>query len=313
MADDTSQFDEQVLHDEYSDEVVRLFLFGKLPVAEQVKFEERLFSDEQFETRVRLAEHELADDYAYERLSATERDLFEQKFLVSSARRRQVRVSSALRDRFASMPQVSAPVSSVKTRISERLQGLLGLNQPFWKLALRVAILILLVGTIWTVLREPRVQKLIGIRRPAPALAPAPNRQDANHLKKAPPTTFRQPTPAPFALDPDANSASIMLFPQHGYDPVHIMQVGFPDSQESTLHILLAFGEEHGEEQKMFRAELLTLAGRSIFKESLFRPIGPGAISFDVPVMFLDAGDYQVKLGRVTDGTEVAAYYFRLQ
>jgi hypothetical protein len=313
MADDTSQFDEQDLPDEYSNEVVRLFLFGKLPAAQQVKFEERLFSDEQFETRVRLAENELADDYAYERLSATERDLFEQKFLVTSARRQQVRVSSALRHRFASMPQVSTTVASAKPTISKRFQGLLGLNQASWKLALRVAILILLVGTMWTVLRGPRIQKLIGIRRPAPALAPAPNRQEANHPKKAPPTTFRQPTPAPFTLDPDANSAMVMLFPQHGYDPVHITQVGFPDSQHSTLHLLLVFREEHGEEQEIFRAELLTLAGRSVFKENLFRPTGVGAISFDVPVMFLDPGDYQVKLSRVAGGTEAATYYFRVQ
>jgi hypothetical protein len=313
MADDTSQFDEQVSHDEYSDEVVRLFLFGKLPAARQVKFEERLFSDEQFETRVRLAENELADDYAYERLSATERDLFEQKFLVSTARQQQVRVSSALRDRFASMPQVSATESSAKTTISERLKSLLSRNQPSWNLALRVAVLILLVGTIWTVLRGPRVRKLIGLRRPVPASAPDPNRQEANHPKKAPPTTFRQPTPVPFGFDPDANPAAIMLFPQHGYDPVHIMQVGFPDRQHSTLHLLLAFSEEHSEEQEMFRAELLTLAGRSVFKENPFRPIGAGAISFDVPVMFLDPGDYQVKLSRVAGGTEVATYYFRVQ
>ena len=309
MADDTSQFDEQVLPDEYSDEVVRLFLFGKLPAAQQVTFEERLFSDEQFETRVRLAENELADDYAYERFSATERDLFEQRFLVSTARQQQVRVSSALRDRFASMPQVSATMSSAKTTIKERLQGLLGLNQPSWKLALRVAILILIVGTMWTVLRGPRIQKLIGRRRPVPALAPDPNRQETNHPKKAPPTTFRQPTPAPFGLDPDANPVTIMLFPQHGYDPVHIMQVGFPDSQHSTLHLLLAFSEE----PEMFRAELLTLAGRSVFEENPLRPIGVGAMSFDVPVMFLDPGDYQVKLSRVAGGTEVATYYFRLQ
>jgi hypothetical protein len=309
MADDTSQFDEQVLHDEYADEAVRLFLFGNLPPARQVKFEERLFADEQFETRVRLAENELADDYAYERLTATERDLFEQKFLVSTARRQKLKVASALRDRFVSTSQVSALVSSVRTRISERLQRLLGLNQPSWKLALRVAILILLVGTMWTVLRGPRIQKLIGRRQPVPALAPDPNRQEANHPKKAPPTTFRQPTPAPFGLDPDANPVTVMLFPQHGYDPVHIMQVGFPDSQHSTLHLLLAFREE----QEMFRAEILTLAGRSVFEENPLRPIGVGAISFDVPVMFLDPGDYQVKLSRVGGGTEVATYYFRLQ
>jgi hypothetical protein len=276
-------------------------------------FDEQLFADNSLERRVRLAEYELADDYAYYRLELAERKLFEQKFLVSTTRQQTVRVSEALRDRFASAAVETAVVPSSRTLIRERLRRWLGLHQAPWKIALRVAVLILLIGTMWTVLRGPRVQQLIGRRRPAPAVTPDPNRQEANHPKKAPPTTFRQPTPAPFRFDPDANPAAIMLFPQHGYDPGQIKQVGFPDSQHSTLHLFLAFREEHGEEQEMFRAELLTLAGRSVLTENPFRPTGAGAISFDVPVMFLDQGEYQVKLSRVADRREVATYYFRVQ
>jgi len=62
--------------------------------------------------------------------------------------------------------------------------------------------------------------------------------------------------------------------------------------------------------------ELHTVAGQSVFSEESLKPaVGGTTIDFDVPVRFLKAGDYQVKLSRVTDGIEegAATYYFRVQ
>src|ERR1700675_1668137 len=87
---------------EFSDEAIRCFLLGRLRAPEQVAFERQLFSDPRLDSRVRLAELDLTDDYTYLRLSAGARELFEEKFLVSANRRRKVEVSIALRDRFAS-------------------------------------------------------------------------------------------------------------------------------------------------------------------------------------------------------------------
>ena len=75
---------------EVSDETIRRFVLGRLSVSEQPAFEQRLFSEDALDARVRLAELDLADDYAYGRLSNDERALFEEKFLVSADRRQKV-------------------------------------------------------------------------------------------------------------------------------------------------------------------------------------------------------------------------------
>src|SRR5438128_541354 len=135
---------------EFTDAAIRRFLFGRLSAAEQTTFEEYLFTDESLEARVRLAEFDLADDYALERLSAADRKAFEKKFLLSAERTRQLKVSTALRDRFASTATLAAPAPKVATAsISERLRLLFGLNQRAWRLAFGVAILVVLVGMVW--------------------------------------------------------------------------------------------------------------------------------------------------------------------
>lgn len=264
MADDTSQFDQQVSHDEHSDEVVRLFLFGKLPAAQQVKFEERLFSDEQLETRVRLAENELADDYAYERLSATERDLFEQKFLVSTARRQKLSVSKALHERFAA----PSPAPATAT-LGERLQRLLSWNQVSWKLAAAVVTLVLFVGTTWLLLRRPQLrqelitqgQKLIPRRRPVPPARPDQNREETHHPKL--PSSGENSIPPPPAPTVVAN---IILVPEGAYDGDHITHVSLPQSEGNLLRVQLAVERNR---LGQYQVEVLTVSGQTIFAESL--------------------------------------------
>src|SRR6266404_9302397 len=140
MDDDTRQFKESNSQ-EFSDDAIRRFLFGRLSAAEQAAFEEYLLTGESLEARVRLAEFDLADDYALERLSAADRQAFEKKFLLSAERTRQLKVSTALRDRFASTTTVAAPAPKGATAsISERLRLRFGLNQRAWRLAFGVAI-----------------------------------------------------------------------------------------------------------------------------------------------------------------------------
>jgi hypothetical protein len=311
MADDTSQFDEQVLHDEYSDEVVRLFLLGKLPAAQQVKFEERLFSDEQFETRVRLAENELADDYAYERLSATERDLFEQKFLVSTERRQKLRVSEALHQRFAAPSPAPA-----RATLGERLQRLLSWNQVSWKLAAAVVTLVFFAGTTWLLLRRPQLRqelitqgkKLIPRRRPVAPAKPDQNREESHH-PKLPSSGENSIPPPPVAMV----VANIILIPESAYDGDHIAHLSLPQSDVNLLRVQLAVERNR---PGQYQVEVLTVSGQTIFTESLLEKDTSGAaVAFEIPVRLLVAGDYQIKLARITDGREegVATYYFRVQ
>src|SRR2546430_2405877 len=176
MADNLEQFSRDN-SSQFSDEAVRRFLLGQLSAVEQAPFEERFSSDESLEARVRLVECELADDYAFERLSAADRTLFEQIYLVSANRKQTLMVSSALRDRFASAS--AAPVEQHMT-IRERLKFRVALTQPVWRLAFGLVILILLVGTAWLVTKEPQiVRRFIPKRAPATASPAAP--REAGH------------------------------------------------------------------------------------------------------------------------------------
>jgi hypothetical protein len=324
MADNTEQLDKEN-SPEFPDEAIRRFLFGGLNAAEQLRFEEALFADERLETRVRLAECELADDYAFGRLSAAERELFEQRYLVSTARQQKLSVSKALRDRFASASDVTQTGSlrsqsvqtdtpSAGTTIGERLQRLLGLNQPSWRLAFSVVILILLIGTVWSVLREPHIRnKFFAKRRPVPAATPNAEQQEAHHAIKPSPTPPQEKTPSPPQPEhPIPVPGAIVLVPENKYDRDRIAQVSLaPDARD--LHMQLEFKSN---QPATYRAELLTVAGQTVFTQtSLKPPAGGTTIDFAVPVRFLKAGDYQVKLSRVTDGIEegAATYYFRVQ
>ena len=52
-----------------SDGMIRGFLLCRLGEGTRARFEERLFTDDELERRVRLAEFELTDDYVFGRLS----------------------------------------------------------------------------------------------------------------------------------------------------------------------------------------------------------------------------------------------------
>lgn len=289
--------------EQFSDETIRRFLLGSLTAAEQATFDERLFSEDGLEKRVRLAECELADDYAFERLKAADKELFEQKFLVTAARHQKLTVSEALRDRFAPDSVVTIVPSAMT--IAERLQRRLGFGRPAWKLAFRVIILLLLIGTMWSVLRGPRLGKrLLALRPAAPVATPAPNQQDAHHPKTSPEPLKENAPPDQIA------PVTIMLVPQHGYDPTHIATVSLPGGEQSSLHVQLTFKRE----QELYRAELLTIAGQSVFSEGgLKSAAGGDSVDFNVPGKFLNSGDYQIKLSQLTDGSGVATYYFRVQ
>jgi len=196
--------------------------------------------------------------------------------------------------------------------IGERVERLLGLNQPSWRLALSLVILILLIGTVWSVLREPRIRnKFFARHRPVPAATPNTDQQESHHAIKASPTPPQEATPSPPEPERPAPGA-VVLVPENRYDRDRTAQVRLARDARD-LHVQLEFKSN---QPATYRAELLTVAGQSVFSEASLKPAaGASTIDFDVPARFLKAGDYQVKLSRVTDGIEegVATYYFRVQ
>ena len=69
-----------------SDDSIRHFLLGQLPASEQTLFEEELFTNADLEGRLRLAEFDLADDYAFKRLTESETKAFRERYLLTADR-----------------------------------------------------------------------------------------------------------------------------------------------------------------------------------------------------------------------------------
>jgi hypothetical protein len=294
MADSSRQF---------PDETVRRFLLGRLSAAEQARFEERLFTDEGLETRVRLGECELADDYAFARLSAADRELFEKHFLVSEDRNRTLLVSGALRDRF---PARQAQPQTMR----ERLRSRLTFSRPALRFAFGALILILLVGTAWLVVKEPQiVTNLIPRRRPVTATPSAPRQTDHPPNSTATPIHRENfPQMPPHESVAPAAVASVVLYP-NARETGSIPVVNVPKGEHDLMRFQLSLQPNPS---GSYRAQLLTETGPPLFSaESLAADGSAATINFDVPANLLKVGNYEI---RITGGSGPnASYHFLAQ
>ena len=73
------------------------YLLGALPKQWRERFEEMLFTEQDYLERLRLAEDKLVDDYVSETLTAEEREQFEKYYLTSERRRQKVAMALALK------------------------------------------------------------------------------------------------------------------------------------------------------------------------------------------------------------------------
>ena len=300
---------------QFSDEAIRRFLLGRLNPTEQSPFEERLFADGRLETRVRLAECQLADDFAFERLSAADQKLFEKKFLVSADRKQKLKVSRALSDRFATLP-APAPASEGKATFAERLKLLFALNQPARRFAFGIVTLLLLIGSVWLVVKEPRIkesikQRILAKRSPAPSAT-----REAAHSSDRSPDPVHQADSSPMpSHEVTASPAiiSVTLSPASSRESGTVSLIDLPKGELDIIRFQLTVSPN---QTGVYRAEVFTVEGQSVFSSNSLKPSDSRAeIDFDLPARLLKAGDYQIKLTPIDDGSKegVAGYYFRVQ
>jgi hypothetical protein len=296
---------------EFSDETIRRFLLGGLSASEQPSFEQRLITDDDLDTRVGLAEIDLADDYAFKRLNTLDRELFEQKFLLTAGRQRQVQVSKALRDRFS-----TAATWSEEQTLTQRLRGLFGLSRPAWRIAFAVLTLLILFGTAWLVIKEPRLVRQIANRlnprRSSQRSAPREVNHPTNQSSPEHPTTL-SPMPEHDQTASPAVAVSIALRPAVSPQTSELPAFNLPKGDQDVVRLQLAVKLD---QTGTYRSELLTLEGSSVLNADSLKPNASRAgIDFDVPVRLLKTGNYQVKLSQVDGGSKgsVASYYFRVQ
>jgi len=293
----------------FSDDLIRAFLLGRLDAADQKQFEEKLIADDDLGARVRLAEFRLADDFVSERIDRVDRRRFKKTFLLTDERRRQLMVSTALRDRFS---------ASRETESQHRrgLQQFFTFNRAAWRFAFAVAIALFLIASFWLVTKEPQIVRRIlpkGLpSKPATLSTPV----ESNHPKDAaPPVHQDTATPPPAhesSLQNSAQITTLSLSPGHPGDIGEAVTISLPSDLNGLVRLQLAVEHNSSEE---FKAELLTDSNQSVFVVDSVKKNDSGGFDFDVPVRVLKTGRYQVQLSRLHDGSKqvVANYYFRIR
>ncbi len=287
-----------------ADDSIRRFLLGQLKADEQSLFEEQLFTNRELETRVRLAEFELADDYAFKRLTEKETESFRERYLVTTDRNQKLSVSQAMRDRFA-----SEAVFGTKPSMSQRLMPLFDLRRPAWRYAFAAFILILIVGTVFLVTKEPRVVRILLPERFGPRPHASPTPQLMNHSTGSSSPVHDEPSP-PAA--PHESPLIVVLTATSSLDQSPVITL--PPGEHALVRFQLAIKEGT---QGVYRADLWTSSGEGLFRVDSLKPDGPKAssVDFDVPANGLKSGQYQISLSRVDDPAkpESLQYYFRVQ
>jgi hypothetical protein len=72
------------------DKIIKQYLLNTLSEADRIQFETRYFEDDDLYRRLRVIEEELITDYVYDRLTASERRLFDEHYSVTPERRKRL-------------------------------------------------------------------------------------------------------------------------------------------------------------------------------------------------------------------------------
>ena len=279
---------------QFSDAAIRQFLLGQMRGSERVAFERVLCCDASLEQRTRLEEIAVADDYATRRLHGKDRDAFTETFACSSARRNQIEVSIALRERFA--PAASAG----------RGEAWLPPKHPVWKLAFATMILIMLFATIWVATKEPRFVRRFVPHRNRPAAATTPTPEVTHHAERvAEPAHNDRQTPVP-----GHELAGLVVVLDSTTKAENAPIVTLSTILDENLRVQLVVGEVA---QSTYLAELIKSTGEIVYSEREIAATDDSTrVNFDIPIEYLAAADFQIKLTRTSDGKQMM-YFLRVR
>ena len=283
-------------HQVFSDDVIRQFLLGGLRGKDRSAFERALFLDSELEQRTRLEEIALADDYAMRRLRDRDRSAFIERFLVSTARRNQIEVSTALSECFGHDAEV------------QRANAWLTLEHPVWKLAFVTMILIMLFATIWVATKEPRLARPFLPHRTRPTAVTTSSPEIAHHAAEhvSEPSSHREYPPAPPSHEATTNAIVIdSATMQENAATVTLAAI-----HDQTVRAELLVSETM---QSTYLAELIDSRGEVVYSDAnVAHAANADRLNFDIPIEHLAAGDFQIRLTRPADGKQTT-YFLRVR
>lgn len=131
--------------------VIRKYLLGQTSEAERLDLEERLLADDDTYEELLIVENELTDEYLRGRLSQTELKNFETHFLLAPSRQEKLRFARAVQEHLSTHVPAKKVIATPR---KSSLPGFLAFRNPVLSYALGIAVVLLVVGISWLVLRN---------------------------------------------------------------------------------------------------------------------------------------------------------------
>src|SRR5215510_13729644 len=291
------------------------YLLGNLSEEEQVRIEDRAFSDSNYMGSLEAAEADLIDAYVRNELPQAERRGFERRFLISPQRRSKVEFARDL----ARIVDVSKTAEAAPARPSVWL-SLITMARA-WNPAFQFAVvLIAVISVAWASslmvqnrAMQSRVASLETERRDLANREEALRRQLGDEQNRA------SSLAAELQQRPSAGAppvASLVLLPGLSRAETGRTQL-VVNSSAQLAHIEIVL--EARDDYPRYTSELRTRSGEEVLIRSNLprrRTAAGYVVSFDVPASALGAAEYELALkGVATDGRsqDLGYYYFSVQ
>lgn len=300
------------------EKLLRRYLLGQLPEAEQAALESQYFANPERLEEVWDVENQLVDDYVRERLAHSERPQFEQHYLASPRHRARVALARQLLNATEETAAQAAEAARQPARWANFWALLYG-PQLAWGMALAV-LLVLFIGGI-KLLREraqlraqPAASQNTHLQRERELAAQLAAAQTQNEQRAAalaeherlrqaapvPSTTAQAPAPKIFAF---VLSAGLL----RGSDNSQLLAIP-PGTSQVELRLRL-----ESSDYPTYQIQLRTVEGADVLRRRQLKPRA-GQLAVALPANKLRAGDYLLTLtGLAAAGTEeVNRYFFRV-
>lgn len=315
-----------------NEQLIVRYLLGDLPEEDQVRIEDRAFSDRAYRRDIEDAENDLIDDYVRGALSETERRQFERRFFASAERRRKVEFARALARIVAANTTEKAARPAVRWR--DALAVFLRGPHPALQFSLAAATLILLAGLSWLVIETRNLRSQVAqlqaeqqtrqrqeetLREQArqestrrAELTAQLERERAQRARSEEPA--RRPEHQQRERPAGASFiASLFLLPGTARSGAERPKLIVP---HTSRPVRLQIGLEREDEFRSFSVEIRTAQGREVWSQDHLRPRATRAgrvINVLIPGTAFSAGAYELTLRGMTDTQtieDVRFYYF---
>ena len=318
-----------------NEKLLTRYLLGNLPEEELLQVEGEFLSDDQGYERLLALENELFYDYAQNKLSPSEHELFEKRFLSSELNRKRAMIASALARKMSEAASVETTEKSIASRERRQYGQYLKSYLVAQSAAVRVSLAALATVSlvlIWLLigmvrqrneLNQIRAQQAVQEDRLQKQARQERARADGLDLKleseidenaKLRQELSKMQTRSEEHIQREPSVFSLVLAPSIVRDQTPGMKKLYLPPGARLLKLRLKLKGEA--EYKSYQATLLTAEGAERWGQDRLRAQRTGSgrsIVLSLPAGILADGDYELRLkGYASDGTpeETGNYYY---